>query len=194
MLPEKELRSDKKEADFLLYAVTILSLIGGCFIVWFLVLSLNPTEVQRANSEEGIVDLSDLKVGERKTVGWDGKPVFIAHRTPTEIEAARSVDLSILRDPEKDEDRTIVARWLIVIGVSYRWRCILHGQKTSDKKGDYGGWYDPCRGAHYDMSGRARKGTAGKNLEVPNYKFISETELQLLPSDMAEIPKLNPSW
>lgn len=90
------------------------------------------------------------------TVKWRGKPLFIRHRTEQEIQAALDVDLGELRDPQKDEDRRDPAKpeWLILLGVCTHLGCVpLNGA------GDFGGWFCPCHGSHYDTAGRIRKGT-----------------------------------
>jgi ubiquinol-cytochrome c reductase iron-sulfur subunit len=100
-------------------------------------------------------------------------PVFVRHRTPEEIRAARSVPMDELRDPEADEKRVQRDAWLIVVA-----RCTHLGCLPSNEvKGDYGGWVCPCHGSLYDTSGRARGGPAPKNLEVPPYRFLSDTKV-----------------
>lgn len=112
------------------------------------------------------VDLSEVPEGKNLVAKWLGKPVFIRHRTDAEIEIARKQDLSVLRDPQKDEDRVQDPKWLIVIGVCTHLGCV-----PISGAGEYGGYYCPCHGSHYDLSGRVRKGPAPANLEVPNYEF-----------------------
>jgi ubiquinol-cytochrome c reductase iron-sulfur subunit len=112
-------------------------------------------------------------------VMWRGKPVFIRNRTEDEIQAARSVDLDALPDPQTDEERVQEANWLVMVGVCTHLGCIPLGQKPSDPKGDYGGWFCPCHGSHYDTSGRIRKGPAPSNLPVPGYEFTSETSVTI---------------
>ncbi|KAE8223249.1 hypothetical protein CF319_g3697 [Tilletia indica] len=120
------------------------------------------------------VDMANIPEGKNVIIKWRGKPVFIRHRTQDEIEEARKVDISKLRDPEKDEDRTQKPEWLVMLGVCTHLGCVPIGEA-----GDYGGWYCPCHGSHYDISGRARKGPAPLNLEVPEYSF-NEAEGKLV--------------
>ena len=110
------------------------------------------------------VDLSAIPDGQIVTVKWRGKPVFIGHRTPKEIEAARAVPLSELRDPATDESRVQRPEWLIVVGVCTHLGCVPLGHQ-----GEYDGWFCPCHGSLYDTSGRIRKGPAPLNLVVPAY-------------------------
>mmetsp|Transcript_17305 Transcript_17305/g.41342 ORF Transcript_17305/g.41342 Transcript_17305/m.41342 type:complete len:289 (-) Transcript_17305:199-1065(-) len=118
------------------------------------------------------VDLSNIEPGQTVTVKWRGKPVFIRHRTPKEIEAAKAEPVSSLRDPQEDSERAVNPEWLVVIGVCTHLGCV-----PLANAGDYNGWFCPCHGSHYDLSGRIRKGPAPYNLEVPQYKFLSEDKL-----------------
>jgi len=120
------------------------------------------------------VDMNAIPEGKNVIIKWRGKPVFVRHRTQDEIDEARKVDVSKLRDPEKDEDRTQKPEWLVMLGVCTHLGCVPIGEA-----GDYGGWYCPCHGSHYDISGRARKGPAPLNLEVPEYSF-NESEGKLI--------------
>ena len=113
------------------------------------------------------------------TVKWRGKPVFIRRRTENEINESRQVDINSLRDPQADEERVQKDEWLVVMGVCTHLGCVPLGQKTGDGKGDYGGWFCPCHGSHYDISGRIRKGPAPENLEVPPYSFISDNVIKI---------------
>mmetsp|Transcript_35828 Transcript_35828/g.42792 ORF Transcript_35828/g.42792 Transcript_35828/m.42792 type:complete len:233 (-) Transcript_35828:321-1019(-) len=117
-------------------------------------------------------DLSAIEVGKTVTVKWRGKPVFIRHRTAEEISAEAAVSMSHLRDQEADEERTIKSQWLIVLGICTHLGCV-----PISGAGDYNGWFCPCHGSHYDISGRIRKGPAPLNLEVPPYKFTAENEI-----------------
>jgi len=120
------------------------------------------------------VDLSKIEMGQTVTVKWRGKPVFVRRRSEHEIEGARAVDLHQLRDPEKDEDRAKNPEWLVVVGVCTHLGCV-----PLPNAGEYHGWFCPCHGSHYDTSGRVRKGPAPYNLEVPEYKFLDDTTLQV---------------
>jgi len=112
------------------------------------------------------VNLSDVPEGKAKTFDWRGKPLFVKHRTAEEVAKVRAVPLSELRDPEPDEKRVKKDEWLIVIGVCTHLGCVpIAGA------GDFGGYFCPCHGSHYDASGRIRKGPAPLNLEVPEYEF-----------------------
>ncbi|CAN1243904.1 Cytochrome b-c1 complex subunit Rieske, mitochondrial [Linum perenne] len=120
------------------------------------------------------VDLSNIEPGTTVTVKWRGKPVFIRRRTDDDIKLANSVELASLRDPQPDGDRVKNPEWLIVIGVCTHLGCI-----PLPNAGDFGGWFCPCHGSHYDISGRIRKGPAPYNLEVPTYTFMEENKLMI---------------
>lgn len=118
------------------------------------------------------VKLSDIPEGKNATFKWRGKPLFIRHRSADEISREASVDLSSLRDPQHDNERMQNPEWLVVIGVCTHLGCV-----PIANAGDFGGYYCPCHGSHYDASGRIRKGPAPLNLEVPAYEFTSEGTL-----------------
>jgi len=118
------------------------------------------------------VDISNLSEGNCMIVKWRGKPVFIRARTAEEIEQAESVPMGELRDPASDADRVQKPETLVVIGVCTHLGCVpINGA------GDFGGWFCPCHGSHYDTSGRIRKGPAPLNLEVPPYQFVDDTKV-----------------
>eukprot|EP00013_Stygamoeba_regulata_P030378 CAMPEP_0177650234 /NCGR_PEP_ID=MMETSP0447-20121125/11828_1 /TAXON_ID=0 /ORGANISM="Stygamoeba regulata, Strain BSH-02190019" /LENGTH=236 /DNA_ID=CAMNT_0019153079 /DNA_START=51 /DNA_END=761 /DNA_ORIENTATION=- len=145
--------------------------ISGKSLVLEFIHSMNPAAdvLAMANVE---VDLSTIPEGTTVTMKYRGKPLFIRHRTDKEIASSNEVDLGALRDPEVDADRTIKPEWLVVVGVCTHLGCV----PVSDA-GDYGGWFCPCHGSHYDISGRIRKGPAPLNLEVPPYKFLDDDHL-----------------
>lgn len=112
------------------------------------------------------VNLNDIPAGKNVVLKWRGKPLFVKHRTADEIAREVKVDVSTLRDPQTDEERTQKPEWLVLLGVCTHLGCVpIAGQ------GDYGGYYCPCHGSHYDGSGRIRKGPAPLNLEIPEYEF-----------------------
>jgi ubiquinol-cytochrome c reductase iron-sulfur subunit len=122
------------------------------------------------------VDLAPIGEGQVIKVLWRSKLIFISHRTAQEIEAARAVDLSTLRDPEPDEARVKKGhdQWLVVLGSCTHLGCI-----PLDHRGDFGGWSCPCHGSQYDASGRVRKKPAPANLPIPPYAFLSDTTIRI---------------
>lgn len=117
-------------------------------------------------------DLSDVDFGETITVKWRGKPIFIRRRLEPEIAEVRAVPMSHLRDAEADEDRVLNSEWIVVIAICPHLGCV-----PVSNAGEYNGWFCPCHGSHYDVSGRIRKGPSPLNLEVPPYKFMDEKNL-----------------
>ena len=118
------------------------------------------------------VDLSGIPEGKNAVFKWQGKPLFVRHRTADEISAAQSVDIKTLRDPEPDDSRVQKPEWIILIGVCTHLGCV-----PIANAGEYGGYFCPCHGSHYDTSGRIRKGPAPYNLAVPKYQFESDSTL-----------------
>ena len=156
-------QDEETRRDFLYLVATAMGVVGTGAFVWPLVDSMNPSaDVLALASTE--VDLSPIEVGQSLTVKWRGKPVFIRHRTEEEIAAAADVSLAELPHQETDADRVVKPEWLIVGG---------------NEKGEYGGWFCPCHGSHYDTSGRIRKGPAPENLPVPPVEFLDETTIKI---------------
>jgi ubiquinol-cytochrome c reductase iron-sulfur subunit len=172
------LHGGETRRDFLLLTAGALGGVGAAIAVWPFIDSLNPARDTLALSTTE-VDLKPVQVGQRLTVVWQEKPVFIDHRTPEEIKAATDVDVASLRDPQKDSDRVKKAEWLVMVGVCTHLGCIPLGQKQGDPRGPFGGWFCPCHGSIYDTSGRRRDGPAPLNLEVPPYDFTSATAVKI---------------
>ncbi len=165
-----------KRRDFLILTATAMGAVGVGSAVWPLVNSMNPAaDVLALASTE--VDLSKVSEGQEIKVMWRGKPVFIRHRTTEEISKAKEVGLGDLIDPEPDDARVKKGKeqWLVMVGVCTHLGCVPLG----DKAGDFGGWFCPCHGSHYDTSGRIRKGPAPLNLAVPPYEFVSDTVVRI---------------
>ncbi|MFQ5953944.1 MAG: ubiquinol-cytochrome c reductase iron-sulfur subunit [Kiloniellales bacterium] len=164
--------------DFLYVGTAAVGALGTAAVAWPLIDSMNPSaDVLALASIE--VDLSAIEVGQSITVAWRGMPVFIRRRTPEEIEKAESVSLDDLSDPEADSARVKKPEWLILVGVCTHLGCIPLGQKVTDPRGDYGGWFCPCHGSHYDTSGRIRRGPAPRNLAVPSYSFVEDSLVRI---------------
>ncbi len=169
---------DGTRRDFLLLTASALGAVGAAVSIWPFIDSLNPARDTLALSTTE-VDLTPIAVGQRLTVAWRGKPVFIDHRPPEEIKAAQEVDVATLRDPQKDSDRVKKPEWLVVIGVCTHLGCIPLGNKPGDDRGPYQGWFCPCHGSIYDTSARIRQGPAPQNLVVPPYEFTSDTAIKI---------------
>ena len=159
--------------DFIFTASYALGAVGVGATVWPLVDQMNPdASVKALASTE--VDVSSVEVGQSITVLWRGKPVFIRRRTSEEIAKAKDVNLDDLPHPETDEDRAKNPEWLVMLGVCTHLGCVPLGDK-----GEYGGWFCPCHGSHYDTSGRIRKGPAPTNMEVPKYEFVNSNTIKI---------------
>ena len=161
--------------DFVVLAASSVAGVGAIAALVPFIKSLAPDAgVLAVGSVE--VDLAGLSEGESKTVMWRGKPIFITKRTKQQIEEAKNVILSELRDPESDDERVKKGKdeWLITIGVCTHLGCV-----PVSGKGDYDGWFCPCHGSHYDSSGRIRKGPAPLNLAIPPYEFLSDTKIKI---------------
>ncbi len=173
-------KSSKNEArrDFLGLTAGAMGAVGASVAVWPFVSAMNPAADTLALSSVEI-DISSIEVGQAITVMWRGKPVFIRRRNAEEIKEAEAVDVASLGDKESDADRVQKAEWLVLVGICTHLGCVPVGQKVGEAKGEYGGWFCPCHGSHYDTSGRIRKGPAPKNLAVPPYKFMSDTLIKI---------------
>ena len=166
--------------DFLYLAAGAFGAIGVGASLWPFIHSMNPSaDVLALASTE--VDLRPIQAGQRITVTWRGKPVFIDNRTPEQIKLARDVPMDQLPDPASDASRVKPGKdnWLILVGVCTHLGCVPLGQKQGDSRGEYGGWFCPCHGSHYDTAGRIRKGPAPQNLRVPDYAFLTDTTIRI---------------
>lgn len=167
--------------DMLHVATVGIGAVGTAVAVWPFVDSMNPAaDTLAAGSVE--IDLSAIAEGEAIVVKFRGKPVFVRHRTAEEIARATAEDTAAdLKDIELDADRVKAGRekWLVVLGVCTHLGCVPTVSKADAMEGDHVGWYCPCHGSHYDISGRIRKGPAPKNLEVPEYNFLSDTVIKI---------------
>ena len=169
---------ENKRRDFLQLSTITIGAVGTAAFIWPFLKSMSPAEdtIALGTTE---VDVSQINEGQSITVKWRGKPVFIRKRTTEEIEEAKTVNIADLKDPEDDVDRVKKDEWLVLVGVCTHLGCVPLGQKLTDSKGEYNGWYCPCHGSHYDTSGRIRKGPAPENLAVPPYTFLNDTTIKI---------------
>jgi ubiquinol-cytochrome c reductase iron-sulfur subunit len=178
--------------DFLIIAGNAFIAVGAAATMWPFIDQMNPDAGAQALASVEI-DLSPVKEGQAITAMWRGKPIFIRNRTPEEVKEAEAVPVADLPDqsarndllpeatPALDANRVKEGKdnWLILVGICTHLGCIPKGQAMGDAKGDFGGWFCPCHGSHYDTSGRIRKGPAPRNLEVPPYEFVSDTKIKI---------------
>lgn len=171
---------DVSKRDFLKLVTGATAAIGAAAFAWPLIDSMNPAQdVLALSSVE--VDLAPIQAGSGITVMWQGKPIFVRHRTPDEIKAAESVPLAQLIDPQPDSARTKPnhSQWIVLIGICTHLGCVPLGTKPTDPRGDWGGWFCPCHGSQYDTSGRVRHGPAPANLAVPPYAFAKDDKITI---------------
>jgi ubiquinol-cytochrome c reductase iron-sulfur subunit len=171
--------ADTKEPgrrDFLIVASAAFATLGTAAAIWPFIDSFNPSAdvLAKASTE---IDLTAVAEGQSVTVLWQGKPVFVRRRTQAEIARARADDSAPLPDPQTDAERAQKPEWLIMVGICTHLGCIPLGQRPADPRGEWGGWFCPCHGSHYDTSGRIRKGPAPRNLEIPPHHYLSDTRV-----------------
>ena len=176
--------------DFIhLLAVGVTGM-AGVGVAVPLVHQMNPDASVRALSTKE-VDISSIDVGQAIKVFWQGKPVFIRHRTEDEIAAALETPMGDLKDDKArndnigaaedagDTNRATNPAYMVVVGVCTHLGCVPLGNEQGENRGDYNGWFCPCHGSHYDTAGRIRKGPAPENLPVPPYEFLSDTVIKI---------------
>lgn len=174
--------------DFLYIATGMTAVVGAGGLAWPFIDQMRPdaSTLALASIE---VDVSSLEPGMSLTAKWRGKPVFIRNRTDEEVEAAKAVPMSELKDPVARNDNLPAdapaddisrsagegrENWIVMVGVCTHLGCVPLGQQ-----GDFGGWFCPCHGSHYDTAGRIRKGPAPENLHIPTFQFISDTTIRV---------------
>ena len=169
-----------RRRDFINIAAVSFAGVGGVAVLYPLVNQMNPSaDVLALASTE--VDISQIQPGQAIKTIWRKQPVFIRNLTPQEIQQANAVPAGDLRDPQTLAERTKEGKvnWLITLGVCTHLGCVPLGAAPGENKGEYGGYFCPCHGSHYDTAGRIRKGPAPTNLEVPEYSFVSDTVVQI---------------
>lgn len=182
--------------DFIHIFGAATAAVGAGAVLWPLVHQMNPDASVLALSTKE-VDLSAVPVGQAIKVMWQGKPVFIRHRTTEEISEAEATPVANLKDAvarndnvSASDEATDTARvtdslgvarpeWLVLVGVCTHLGCIPLGTSAGENRGEYNGWFCPCHGSHYDVSGRIRKGPAPENLIVPPYQFVSDSVVKI---------------
>ncbi len=166
---------DATRRDFIHIAAGAAAAGAGVMVAWPLINQMNPAADTLALASIEF-DLSKVQEGQQVVIKWQGKPVFVRYRTPAEVERARADDRAGLPDPATDASRVKEGheQYLVVNG-----SCTHLGCVPTFGTGDYGGWFCPCHGSHYDLSGRIRKGPAPINLVVPNYEYVSDTRVRI---------------
>ena len=167
--------------DFIYIAAGAVGAVGVAATIWPFIDQMNPAADTRALSTTE-VDLTAVVPGQQIKVMWQGKPVFVRHRTPTEISAAQRDDFASLKDPQSDAERIQQAdgqagrpEWLIIEANCTHLGCV----PTFVEGSQYGGWFCPCHGSDYDTSGRIRRGPAPANLPPAPYVFLNDTSIRI---------------
>lgn len=176
---------DPTRRDFLYVTTAAFGAVGAAAVAWPLIDQMNPDAASLALASTE-VDISSLEPGMSIRIKWRGKPVFIRNRTDEEVEASKAVPIADLPDSDArngtGEEATDLARsagegrenLIVMVGVCTHLGCIPLGEE-----GEFGGWFCPCHGSHYDTAGRIRKGPAPENLPVPPYEFISDSVIKI---------------
>ncbi len=171
---------DPTKRDLLKLVTGSAVVIGVGAIAWPFIDSMSPAkDVLALSSIE--VDLAPIQEGQAITAVWRGKPIFLRNRTAKEIKEAEDVSLNQLIDPQADSARVKPGKekWLVVVGICTHLGCVPLGNKITDPRGDWGGWFCPCHGSQYDTSGRVRHGPAPANLPLPPYAFTGDTKIKI---------------
>jgi len=188
-MSEKE--TDQGKRQFLVAATTVAGgVAAGAAAVPF-VASMLPSERAKAAGAPVEVDLSEIALGERKTIEWQGKPVWIVRRTKEMLETVRANDSNVV-DPQSkkkmqpayatNEMRAIKDEYLVVVGICTHLGCSpvekFAKQAEAFDPNWQGGFYCPCHGSLFDLAGRVFKNKpAPDNLVVPPYKYLSDTRI-----------------
>jgi ubiquinol-cytochrome c reductase iron-sulfur subunit len=167
-----------RRRDFINVAAVSFAGVGGLAVLGPLISQMNPSAdvLAQATTE---VDLSAIQPGQAIKAVFRSQPLFVRHLTAKEIAEADAVDAGTLRDPQTLAERTVDGKtqWLVTMGVCTHLGCVPLGAGEGESKGEFGGYFCPCHGSHYDTAARIRKGPAPKNLEVPSYTFTSDTAI-----------------
>lgn len=165
---------DATRRDFIHIAAGAAAVGAGAMVVWPLINSMNPAADTLALASIEF-DMTKVQEGQQVVIKWQGKPVFVRYRTPAELQAL-AAEPNVGSPPEADAARTKAGhgQYLVVLG-----NCTHLGCVPTFGSGDFGGWFCPCHGSHYDASGRIRKGPAPLNLVVPTYDYLSDTRIKI---------------
>lgn len=178
--PELDAGEGVRRRDFINIAAVSAAGVGGLAVLVPLISQMSPSaDVLAESSTE--VDISSIKPGQAIKAVFRKQPVFVRNLTTKEIDTANAVDVGSLRDPQTLAERTQEGKenWLITMGVCTHLGCVPLGAGEGENRGEFGGYFCPCHGSHYDTAARIRKGPAPTNLEVPEYEFTSDTVVKI---------------
>lgn len=178
--PSTEIIEDVRRRDFINIAAVSFAGVGAAAVVLPALSTMGASaDVLAMASIE--VDISKVEVGQAIKLSWRKQPVFVRNLTAKEVAEANAVNVSSLRDPQTLAERTKPGKenWLVTMGVCTHLGCVPLGAASGEVRGEFGGYFCPCHGSHYDSAARIRKGPAPLNLEVPEYSFLSDTTLKI---------------
>jgi ubiquinol-cytochrome c reductase iron-sulfur subunit len=169
-----------RRRDWIHIAALSTAGVGGASLLFPLVSQMAPSaDVKAASSTD--VDVSAIQPGQSIKTTFRKQPLFVKRLTAEEIAAAKKDDAADMRDPQTLAERTKEGHEdiLITMGVCTHLGCVPLGAAEGENKGEFGGYFCPCHGSHYDVAGRIRKGPAPLNLMVPEYTFTSDTVVRV---------------
>ncbi|MGQ7830242.1 ubiquinol-cytochrome c reductase iron-sulfur subunit [Altererythrobacter sp. Z27] len=169
-----------RRRDFIHIAAVSAAGVGAAATLLPLVSQMSPSaDVLAASTTE--VDVSAIEPGQAIKAVFRKQPLFVRRLTQVEIDEANAVDVATLRDPETLAQRTKDGHndMLVTMGICTHLGCVPLGAAEGENKGEYGGYFCPCHGSHYDTAARIRKGPAPKNLVVPDYEFTSDSVIRV---------------
>jgi ubiquinol-cytochrome c reductase iron-sulfur subunit len=181
MVPGQHVPGDGvKKRDFLKLVAATSAVVGVGAIGWALIDSMAPASDVLALSSVD-VDIGPVPAGSGITVVWRGKPIFVRHLTPEEVQTAKTMPPAVMIEPVPMTDRVKAGhdQWAIMIGICTHLGCVPLGNKPTDPRGDHGGYFCPCHGSQYDVTGRVTHGPAPANLNLPPYAFESDTKIKI---------------
>lgn len=167
-----------RRRDFINIAAVSFGTVGAGAVLYPLIDQMNPSaDVLAVASVE--IDISAIQPGQAIKTAWRKQPLFVRNLTSQEIAAANAVEVNDLRDPQTLAERTLRENWLITLGVCTHLGCVPLGVSEGENRGEFGGYFCPCHGSHYDTAGRIRRGPAPRNLDVPEYEFVSDAVVRV---------------
>ncbi|HEV2300736.1 MAG TPA: ubiquinol-cytochrome c reductase iron-sulfur subunit [Stellaceae bacterium] len=185
---------DENRRDFLLLVTGALGVVGAAASIWPFIDSMNPSADVIAAGAPVDIDVSPLKPGQQLLVTWRSRPIFIVRRTPAQLKILQEApDTSLLSDPNsaveqqppyaRNWHRSIKPEYLVLVGICTHLGCIpkFRPQVGGDLGANWpGGYFCPCHGSKYDLSGRVFSGVpAPYNLPVPPYTFTGPASVRI---------------
>ena len=169
-----------RRRDFINVAAVSAAGVGGAAVLLPLISQMNPSRDVLADSSTEL-DVGAIAPGQAIKAVFRKQPLFVRRLTPAEVQAANAVSTGSLRDPQTLSERTKEGHGdlLVTMGVCTHLGCVPLGAAEGENKGEFGGYFCPCHGSHYDTAGRIRKGPAPTNLLVPDYEFTSDTAIKV---------------